>query len=380
MKVAILTFARTNNYGATLQCYALSKFIERFGHEVTILNVPLLKAGAPRNKTLLEKLLAKIQEKLKPYEHRYYRTSEQLKQDHQYNSKNMQLFDEFRTKYFPNLTHEYVSEIDFDRDYPKADLYVVGSDQVWNLWVTNIQYPLFFFSFLKNNETRISYAACMGGDRNFKFTENEINNINKLLAKFNGITVRDTTGISILQKNFHINAKQVLDPTFLIDSYDELLKDSDIDASGSMFCFKFIINDDWVKEIKYISETLSLKVRMDSCLIPIDGFDFKPICKVQDWLKLIKTSDFVFTDSFHGMVFSILFRKQFVATPSYKGGEERYIDLAMKLGLTDRVYTSPKDLTKNRNKWIKKINYDEVYEKLKTLKDESICFLREYLK
>lgn len=308
MKIAILTFARTNNYGATLQCYALTKFVEQYGHQVSIINVPLLKAGAPRKKNFIDRILSRIHSYFHSYENRYKRTPEQLLQSKKLDKQNMRLFDVFRTTYFPNLTHEYVSEQDFQRDYPIADLYIVGSDQVWNLWVTNIQYPLFFFSFLKNDETRISYAACMGGDRNFKFTEDEISNINKLLAKFNGITVRDTTGVSILQKHFHINAKQVLDPTFLLDSYDELLQDSDIDASGSMFCFKFIINDDWVKVIRYISETLSLKVRMDSCLIPIDEFDFKPLCGVQDWLKLIKTSDFVFTDSFHGMVFQFFSR------------------------------------------------------------------------
>lgn len=55
------------------------------------------------------------------------------------------------------------------------------------------------------------------------------------------------------------------------------------------------------------------------------------------------------------------------------------MDLALKLGLTDRVYTSPNDLIKNRDKWVRKINYDIVYEKLNTLKDESISFLRKYL-
>lgn len=58
MKVAILTFAVTNNYGATLQCYAMSEFLKSHGHETIILNVPLQKAGAARNKqTLLDRVL-----------------------------------------------------------------------------------------------------------------------------------------------------------------------------------------------------------------------------------------------------------------------------------------------------------------------------------
>lgn len=380
MKIAILTFARTNNYGATLQCYALTKFVEQYGHQVSIINVPLLKAGAPRNKNLIDKVWSKVHNYFHSYEKRYKRTTEQLLQDKELDKQNMKLFDIFRATYFPNLTHEYISESDFENDFPNADLYIVGSDQVWNIWVTNIQYPLFFFSFLKKNEKRISYAACMGGDRNFKFNKEELKTIHSLLEKFDGISVRDTTGLSILKTKFNIPAVQVLDPTFLIDSYDSLLKDSNLDAKGSMFCFKFIINDDWTKVIKHMSDELSLNVRMDTCLIPIDGLPFKPICSVQDWLRLIKTSDFVFTDSFHGMVFCILFKKQFIVTPSYKGGEERYMDLASKLGLADRVYFSPRKIINNTKRWKEKINYEDVYKRLEILRIESKDFLSRYLK
>ena len=378
MKVAILTFARTNNYGATLQCYALAKFIEQFGHQTSIINVPLMKAGAPRKNSFVEKLMSKIHGYFHQYEKRYRRTTEELQKDREYDRQNMLLFDDFRSVYFPNLTREYLTEADFEKDFPQADLYVVGSDQVWNLWVTNIQYPLFFFSFLKHGEKRISYAACLGGDRNFKFENEELNSIRNLLADFNGISVRDTTGLSILKEKFNIDATQVLDPTFLINSYDELLKDSSVDASRSLFSFKFIINDEWVKVIKYLAEELSLNIRMDTCLIPINGLPFKPLCTVQDWLKLIKTSDFVFTDSFHGMVFCIIFKKQFIVTPSYKGGEERYMDLALKLGLEERVYTSPKEIFLS-NKWKNVIDYDAVYEKLDVLRENSKKFLTQYL-
>lgn len=381
MKVCILTFAVTNNYGATLQCYALSKFIQQQGHETIILNVPLQRAGAPRYKV---KLIKRIKNKIHKIlfknvsNERYHRTKEQLRQDNKYAEQNMQLFDVFREKYFKNITHPYINEIDFVKDYPKADLYIVGSDQVWNLWVTNYQYPIFFLSFVKEGCKRISYAACMGGDRNFQFRKDELEKMGTLLNKFDAISVRDSTSINILERHFNISAQQVLDPTFLVDSYDELLADSNIDASGCMFNFKFIINDAWVEVIKLISSELKLKIRMDTCLIPIKGLPFHPLCGVQDWLKLIKTSDFVFTDSFHGMVFCILFKKQFIATPSYKGGEERYMDLAAKLGLEDRVFSNVNDVLASKV-WTKKIDYENVYEKLESMRDVSRSFLIKQL-
>lgn len=387
MKVALLTFARTNNYGATLQCYALSKYIESQGHRVNIINIPLIAAGKSRD-NCIERFIKKIKRRLNlllggnkkyDYEIRYKRSPEQIKEDQKYDMKNMALFDEFRNKYFKNFTHEYITQADFENDYPDADLYIVGSDQVWNLWVTNMQYPLFFFSFVKVGKKKISYAPCMGGNVNFKFRKNEITTIQPLLDQFSAISVRDKTSKSILKNIFNKESTEVLDPTFLIDNYDELLADSDIDAKGSLYNFKFIINDNWVKIIKIIASKLKLDIRMDACLIPIEGLPFRPTCSVQDWLRLIKTSDFIFTDSFHGMVFCILFKKQFIATPSYKGGEERYMDLAEKFGLEDRVYFTPQQIINNIDTWTKPIDYDMVYTKLEQLKSSSRQYLSDFL-
>ena len=217
----------------------------------------------------------------------------------------------------------------------------------------------------------------MGGDRNFEFTNDESTTIKRLINEFNSVSVRDKTAISILKNKFHFEATEVLDPTFLIDNslYNKVIDDSNLDATGCMFCFKFIINDAWTKVIKEMASEMNLSIRMDSCVIPIKGLPFQPTCSVADWLKLIKTSEFVFTDSFHGMVFCILFRKNFVATPSYKGGEERYIDLARKFGLENRVYTSMKDMVESKKIWMQPINYDDVYRKLEPLRKQSVSFL-----
>ena len=101
MKVCILTFAVTNNYGATLQCYALSKFIQQQGHETIILNVPLQKAGASRSKgSLWVRVTNKIRRimHITPPEGRYFRTKKQLQQDGQYDFQNMLKFEDFRKK------------------------------------------------------------------------------------------------------------------------------------------------------------------------------------------------------------------------------------------------------------------------------------------
>lgn len=391
MKVGILTFARTNNYGATLQCYALSEFLKKNGCEVIIINVPLLYPGKSKKISFLIKIYLKFNMLFKYiFKHksyllirenkRYKRNINQQIEDNKYDKLNMNEFEKFRSKYLPEITKEYFSKSDFEKEYPEADLYIVGSDQVWNNWVTNIQYDIFFFSFLKSGSKRISYAPSFGGSSKWTYDTELTCKIKDLLLQFNKISVRDIDSMNILNNVFKLQGEAVLDPTFLIDNYDELLNDSNLDAKGNMFCFKFIINDYWADVIQFMAKELNLSVRMDSCLIPIKDFPFNPVTSIPDWLRLIKTSDFVFTDSFHGMVFCILFKKQFVVTPSYANGEGRYKDLAEKLGLEDRLYTKTQDVYSHKEIWKKKINYNLVYEKIESLRYESKDFLFGFIK
>ena len=393
MKVAILTFARTNNYGATLQCYALNKYIQGLGHETIILNVPL-DDGSVRPKMkrnifirgihfgyyLLKRLFGSNRQKgLKDYEIRYHLSIESKKKEQIYSDLNMKLFDEFRSKYFPNITEEYFSFEDFEKNYPEAEAYVVGSDQVWNLQITGWQYPIFFLSFVKDGCKRISYAACMGGNGEVIFKGKTKKNIQCLLNKFDSIAVRNEMAMNIFRNNFINCPTQVLDPTFLIDNYNELLEETKVNASGCIYVDKFIINEPWMNAIREIATSQKLNIRMDNCLIELKDVPFSPLCTIQDWLGLINTADIIFTDSFHCSVFCILFHKQFVVAPSYQGGEGRMVDLLTKLGLEDRFYRNPDELINNMDKWLKHIDYSEVDKKIAIMKAESREFLIQAL-
>ena len=393
MKVAILTCARTNNYGATLQCYALNKYIQDLGHETIILNVPL-DDGSVRPKTrknifirgfrfgyyILKRLFrTNSQKKLEDYEIRYPLSAEAREKEQKYSDLNMKLFDEFRNKYLPNITEEYFTFEDFENNYPEADAYVVGSDQVWNTQITGWQYPIFFLSFVKDGQKRISYAACMGGNSEVMFKGKTKTNIQNLLNKFDSIAVRNEMAMNIFRNNFTNHPVQVLDPTFLIDNYNELLAERKQNAAGCIYVDKFIINEPWMNAVREIASRQKLNIRMDNCLIEIKDVPFSPLCTVQDWLGLINTADIIFTDSFHCSVFCILFHKQFVVAPSYQGGEGRMIDLLAKFGFENRFYRSPNELINNMDKWLKPIDYSEVDKKIATLKSESRDFLKHAL-
>lgn len=389
MKVAILTFSRTTNYGAALQCYALSSFIRKAGHEVIIFNAPLDSERAIKV-SLARLILRKIKKTLKNIISsnkqsnsefvRYYRNEKEKKEDIYWDNQVRLLFDSFNQTYLPPFTKELKNEQDFKKQYPQADLYIVGSDQVWNLSITQLQKQIFFFSFLKD-EARISYAASFGGSTQWLGTKEETQEIYRLLKKFKGISVRENSGITILHNTFHLNGVEVLDPTLLLSGteYDKLAEKSDLEASQDLYAYKFIINDIWLETLKFISKETESKLRMDCETIQLPDIPFNPVLSIEGWLKLIKTAKFVVTDSFHCTVFCILFKKQFIVSPSYSGGEGRMLSFLKKLGLENRFYYTTKDIRENKETWKMPIDYDKVYQKLNYHKEQSIKYLMSYL-
>lgn len=389
MKVAILTFSKTTNYGAALQCYALSSFIQNAGHEVIIFNAPLDSEEAI-NVSLIRLICRKVKKTLKKIILsnkqsnsefvRYSRSEKEKKEDIYWDKQVRLLFESFSQTYLPPFTKELKNEQDFKEQYPQADLYIVGSDQVWNLSITQSQKKIFFFSFLKD-EARISYAASFGGSTQWSGTPEETQEINQLLKKFKGISVRENSGISILHDIFHLNGVEVLDPTLLLSSieYDKLAEKSNLEASQDLYAYKFIINDIWLETLKFISEETETKLRMDCETIQLPNVPFNPALSIEGWLKLIKTAKFVVTDSFHCTVFCILFKKQFIVSPSYSGGEGRMLSFLKKLGLEDRFYYTTKDIRKNAKAWKTPIDYDKVYQKLNYHKEQSRKYLMSYL-
>lgn len=97
---------------------------------------------------------------------------------------------------------------------------------------------------------------------------------------------------------------------------------------------------------------------------------------VSEWLSNIKNAEFVLTDSFHGMVFSILFHKQFLIFQNKKRGNARFESLLGKLGLLDHLISEDEDINIQYNV----IDYKKVDEELKSLRDKSLSFLIDALK
>lgn len=389
MKIAILTFTHNKNFGAALQCYALSQYLINKGHEIILLRDPRNSIAQKVSckmgtfERLKRSVIYYIKKTIRYHYHDSWMikpyTYSQIKKKNENINKNIDNFQDFYNHYLPPFTPHYQTEKDIKDHLPKADLYIVGSDQVWNPKNVKEKYPLFYFSFL-DNESRISYAASFGGDIN-DLTKEQILEIKGYLNKFNAISVRENLGLRILHETFDINnAVEVIDPTFLLPKsyYEEIASHSTIDGKDFLFSFKFKKTKEWRDTICYIGQELNLKVRTDFQVNTIQGVYNNPVLSMSDWLRLIQTSDFIFTDSFHCMVFCILFGKQFVVMPTGSGNESRLISLLSKIGLESRIYLNYESFKKDLS-WQNKINYVPVWDKLKPIVEKSELFLNHQI-
>ena len=381
MKIAVLTLTHNSNFGATMQCYALSKFLSDKGHEVALLNVHeaffdryLRNNVVPNKKNLglhIKKIAAKslgIGEQppiVYSWHNKVYSMIEEEKKK----------FSEFESKYLPPFSEVFLSEKDIaEKGYPKADLYIVGSDQVWNKKITSNNAKLYFFSFLKD-EPRISYAASLGGSEQLLFSDDEIEQVCNLLKRFNNITVREEVGKNILNNTFKTNSEIVLDPTLLLDSsiYENIASTSTIEDEQFLYHYKFKINPEWWSSAELIANELNLKHRADWQKHHIKNMNYNPVIGVNDWLKLIKTANFVMTDSYHGMLFSIIFKKQFIVVSTDQNSRGRMLPLLKSIGLEDRLFSSYEEISNNPERWKTIISYDNVYCKLAPQQERSRC-------
>lgn len=367
MKVAILTQPLDGNYGGILQCYALQTVLERIGHEVCILTKPrygysyfviypfsVLKRIAKRY------LLGKNVDIFKP--------------PHEIRRKNI---DRFIRQYI----HQYKCKVFTEKLVDKFDAFVVGSDQVWRpAYSKPIEEA--FFSFLGDSRIkRIAYAASFGVDNCDEFSTKQIIKCSILLKKFDAISVREFSGISLCENIFGVRAVQMLDPTLLLsaEDYKVLINNAITKPSkGNMLVYIIDKTDDKVMLVNTIaSEKGLIPLWLDS---PVEIKENVPLdemvkMSVEQWLRCFLDVEYVFTDSFHGCIFSLIFKKQFLVYGNKERGLSRFNSLLRQFSLEDRLILSSSKYKKN----LPMINYDNLLGKLSVLQNKSVLFLKKYL-
>ena len=365
MKIGILTVPFNNNFGGFLQAYALKRVLNSLGHDVIFINRRRNKSrgwrGAIKDILLKIGILKNLEKKL---------------------SINT---EKFIQRYLTPGTPYYFSSKELRKCLSyDFDMCVVGSDQVWRYRYAQDSIDDFFFSFLKNTTIpRISYAASFGTDSLEEYPEDKKNECTKLLTSFSGLSVREKSGIKLLQelgiRKDRISV--VLDPTLLLtkeDYYDSLIKDYNIDRPARKYIFNYILDNSTDKEqlTDRIAKSLGYEViRLKAQTETTE--QVQPIACVEEWLHRIYHSDFVITDSFHGTVFSILFNKPFIVIGNKSRGLTRFKDLLTMIGLEHRMIESTYDFKIDMINGL--INWYYINSLIKRQREISLNFLTQNL-
>lgn len=365
-KVGILTLPLSNNYGGIIQAAALYHFLESNGFDPILINRRL-------NLSPIRVLLRGFFEN-NPF-HKIYDPNNLYKRKIQ-----DALLLDFINIFFKNRTKKLFNNRSLENATSKINAFVVGSDQVWRYAYTRDIYKNFFLDFVKDSRKRISYAASFGIDR-WEGDALSKNNIGELLKSFDFISIREKHGVEYLLSEFNITSQNTLDPTFLVnvEFYKNLMEFSSTTKAGGIF--NYVLDQDQQKQTFVNSIGSYLKLDINQINLTPSIKEIKP--SIQTWLKHIYEADYVVTDSFHGMVFSIIFNKQFLVLINKKRGAARFESLLGQLGLMKQMLDQPIDLTNYSVESIvnnKQIDYVEVNNKLDELRHMSKKFLLDSLK
>lgn len=305
MKIGLITYHHSNNYGAVLQSYATYKALSMLGHEVELINI---------------------------------RQTEKKKIRHVvFGLKNLQ-FKMFMRKFYPKET-PYIDNIQSLKKIKfKYDCLLVGSDQVWNPNISQDKCLAYFLDFGPNSIRRISYASSFGISIWPPSKEYLIPDITKALQRFYQISVRENTGKELLLNKFNINATVVVDPTMLHYDYSEIT--GDIKYNQDIICYLLNRTKEQFEISKYISAKLNTPLKLISNIYPIKGFKYVYPPSIKKWIQYIGGAKFVITDSFHGAVFSLLYKRNFIVVAVENGRNSRLIDLLKTVGLENRYITN----------------------------------------
>lgn len=355
--VGIITFHRATNYGAVLQTYALQQTLYEIGVENEIIDYrcehienhysPKPSVSIKHPKRFIMELMEMSQK-----------------------SRIRNVFSNFLENNI-RLSKPLIKE-ELATYSEKYSTVICGSDQVWNPISTNNDYS-YFLDFVSGDKNKISYAASLGI---YDWDIGVLKRVENNLESFNAVSVREPESIDLIKKVYRGEIHIDVDPTILIDKtkWNKMADKSNMNLKDFLFVYVMQPSDELYEMANQLAEMNGLKILSFSstekkCAI---GENVKG-SSVYDFLWMIKNAKYVVTNSFHGLLFSIFFEKEFFW--NYQTGKtmsnSRFDMLSENYGIGCRRY---------RENWeysdYKKIDFVSIKRIMKEQKNESIVFLK----
>lgn len=335
MNVGILTFHFSDNYGAALQAYALRRWFVEHGHQASFIDyrpAHIEQGGSLR----LPTSPARIKANLKVI----YLAASSFANRHFGSQSQQEKFSRFREQFLGVVNSLKKQENDAALAAAQCfDLIVAGSDQIWSPSQHFGFDPNYFLAFANGFRARkVSYAASFGRDQ---ISASEAAQLPNLLKSLDAISVRETSGLALVEQAIGKQPVNVPDPTLLHSDYSELTnRPASVQESPYVFCYTLRSPDN-------IRQTADLVSRRLDCPILSAHNPHRRWVEIgktvhpdpAEWVSLLQNARFVVTNSFHGAVFSLLFRKPFVVaglTGEKAPANARAINLLRAVNLENR--------------------------------------------
>lgn len=356
MKIGILTQHFLLNYGGIIQNFALQQVLFELGHEPLTFEHDTCYS---RTRWLL-------------------RTAKQILKTR--SLKGLPVYPTYQgrigNKNFIKFVLKNIRSVtvkDFTPDLTQKyglDAYIVGSDQVWRpAFNLGPRLGNMFLDFAGDDVKKISYAASFGC-KEWEYTEEQERMCGKLAKRFDAISVREASGVDLCKEHFGVEATLVLDPTLLLNKEDYGKVCHDVPKKEKhIFVYSLVVSEGVLAVAEKVAEAMGLSI-----IVKQAGRKVKKEDTIEDWFAEFRDADYVVTDSFHGMVFSIIFNKPFSIVMNPSGGNDRYLSLLSQLGLMERIVSDELQPV------FSAIDWSDVNHRLTELRKASFEFLKTNLR
>jgi len=360
MKIGILTFHNAYNYGAVLQTYATQELVKSLGHEVEVIDY--------HNKAI-DRFYENLRFHIRTIPKRkFYRIPVYFLE---------KCFYWKRRKAYQNFIHQYLclSEKRYNQGGKDVingyDIILIGSDQLWNKEITNGFDKIYWGDFKTNAYTRkVAWSVCMNQTN---ISEDEKEYIIEHLNNFEAISVRESSLQSMLSKLTTKEIAHTLDPTLVLPSQNWEHLCHGVKEKNYIAVYAVRKEEDTIRFARKVAEILQKPlVVIRSYAKWYMNSENKECGGPSEFLSYIKHADFVVSTSFHGTVFSLIFKKQF-ACPALEDNV-RIESLLNSVGLKERLISFPE-----KAESLPSIDYEKVEQAMNALRISSLEFLKNGL-
>lgn len=293
---------------------------------------------------------------------------------------------EFNIREGYRMTAKY-SYLDMKENNKYIDTYIVGSDVLWYYDAFIETGYTFLLDFASADKRKLSYSTSFGNTKKF-FPDEELFKARSFMKRFDAVSVREYEAVDICREKFGINAEHVLDPVFLCDmkNWENLAEKSGIGEIKENYLFAYLLDPTFekattIKKLAY-SKNLDLititdkQFNVENKQNILENYGLKKNASIYEFIYYFMNADYIVTDSYHGLCFSLIFRKPFICLINKNRGASRFYTLMKCLDIGDRCIEDVTEISKIAEK---EFDYKSVIDRIERNTERSKKWLLKAL-